>query len=446
MKTEIWYFLACLLDTTPFIYLLYRPMRKHLRLPLWLTMLINHLIMLGAAVGFVALHRSPYYSLQTMLLYRVTWSMMLLALSPLFIRRLWGKALYVFSLIIPFIAALLLLSAFIAQHIRSDGSPTYMVSSLIRLGLTVALYPLLLLLWKEMGRRSDYLTDQTFWRYAWLIPASTGIAEILMISNTYETVGVSVNELIGRLLLCVGSVVTCWLVFFMADQTESHARLENANERSDLLLALQAKQYQELATDVERARASRHDLRHHLNTMKVMLDNGQYTRLGAYLDDILEQLPRSSRITICENYAANAVLDYFITQAGELGVPIKVNFRVSRDMGISDTDLCVLLGNAMENAMDATLRVEPAKRYIIARAMEEDDRIYITFDNSFDGELKADGKDAFLSRKRGYSTSGVGITSIRAIVAKYRGDIRISAEDGVFRLSVLLYKPERAAE
>lgn len=441
MKHEFWYFLACALDTMPFVYLLYRPMRKHLRFPYWLTLLINHLIMLGAATGFVLLHRSPYYDLQAMLLYRLIWPFMLLALSPLFVRRLWGKALYVFSLIIPFIAALLMLSAFIAQYIRSEGSPTYMVSSLIRTGLTVAAYPLLLLLWKEMGRRSDSLTDQSFWRYAWLIPASAGLAEMLMIKNTYETVGVSVNDLVGRLVLCIGSVFSCWLVFFMADRTESRAHLEDAKERNDMLLALQAKQYQDLAADVEKARAARHDLRHHLNAIKGMLDNGQYTRLHSYLDDVMEQLPRSSHITICENYTANAVLDHFITRAAELEVPIKVNFRVSRNIGITDTDLCVLLGNALENAMDATLRVEPEKRYIIARALEEEDRVYITFDNSFDGELKADGKNTFLSRKRDYTASGIGIASIRAIVKKYNGDLHIAAEDGVFRLSILLYKP-----
>lgn len=439
MHNEFWYFLACALDTIPFIYFLYQPLKGHLRCSFGATLAINYVVMLGGALGFVALYNTPYYTANSMLGYRLIFVGLMLVLAMLLTKRLHTKTLFVFSLIFPFIAGLLILSAYIAQFIKGD-SPTYMVSSLIRGGLTAVLYPLFLWLWKEIGRRADKITEPTLWRYLWVMPTSVALSEALLIGNTYELHGVKLDELIARLALWIGSVATCWLIFYLADKFEQRIHLQDAKERNDLLLALQAEQYQKLADSIEETRAARHDLRHHLQMMKVMSEHGEHTRLDTYLGDLIEHLPRNRQITVCENYTANIILDHFITRTKELGVPLRFSFHLSHTPGISDADLCVLIGNALENALEATLEAPADKRFISARALEEEDRIYMTFDNSFSGELKASGENGYLSRKRGFTTAGVGIPSIRTIVKKYDGDMRIDTEDGVFKLSILLLK------
>lgn len=439
MVNEFWYFLACALDTVPFIYFLYQPLKRHLRFSFGTTLAINYTVMLGGSLGFVLLHNSPYYTANTMLIYRLTFIALLLVLAMVLTKTLHAKTQFVFSLIFPFIAGLLVLSSFIAQFIKGD-SPTYMVSSLIRAILTTLMYPLFLWLWKEIGRRADKITDPTLWRYLWVMPTSVALSEALLIGNTYELEGVKLDELIARIALWVGSVATCWLIFYLADKFEQRIHLQDAKERNELLLALQAEQYQKLADSIEETRAARHDMRHHLKAMKVMSEHGEHARLDAYLDDLIDHLPRNRQITVCENYTANIILDHFITRTKELGVPLRFSFHLSHTPGISDADLCVLIGNALENALEAVMEVPEDKRFISVRALEEEDRIYMTFDNSFSGELKAGSENGYLSHKRGYTATGVGIPSIRTIVKRYGGDMRIDAEDGVFKLSVLLVK------
>lgn len=439
MNNELWYLLTCALDTVPFVYFLYQPLKHHLRFSFAATLSINYLLMLGGSVGFVWLHNSSYYTAGTMLLYRLSIVALMLVLCLLLIREMYTKALFVYSLIFPFIAGLLILAAFVAQFIKGS-TPTYMMSSLIRLSLTVVLYPLFLWLWKEIGRRAEKIHEPTLWRFLWIIPASVAVSEALLIGNTYETEGVAVDELLARLALWIGSAATCWLIFYIADKFEQRIHLQDAKERNDLLLALQAEQYQKLADSIEETRAARHDMRHHLNAMKVMSEHGEYARLDTYLGDLIEHLPRNRQITVCENYTANIILDHFITRTKELGVPLKFSFHLSHNPDVADADLCVLIGNALENALEAVMEVPADKRFITARALEEEDRLYMTFDNSFSGELKAGGENGYLSRKRGFSTAGVGIPSIRAIVKKYGGDMRIDAKDGVFKLSILLVK------
>ena len=439
MHNEFWYFLACALDTIPFIYFLYQPLKAHLRFPFPVTLIINYIPMILGSIGFVWLHNSSYYNAGSMLGYRLVVVGMMLVLALLLVREFYSKVLFVYSLIFPFIAGLLILSAYIAQFIRGD-SPTYMVSSLIRGGLTAALYPLFLWLWKEIGHRANKIHEPTLWRYLWIMPASVAVSEALLIGNTYELQGVKLDELLARHALWTGSVATCWLMFYLADKFEQRIHLQDAKVRNDLLLALQAEQYQKLAESIEETRTARHDMRHHLQMMKAMSEQGEYARLDGYLGDLIEHLPRNRQITVCENYTANIILDHFITRTKELGVPLRFNFHLSHTPDIDDADLCVLIGNALENALEATLEVPADKRFISARALEEEDRIYMTFDNSFCGELKAGGENGYLSRKRGFTTAGVGIPSIRTIVKKYHGDMRIDTEDGVFKLSILLIK------
>ena len=436
---ELWYFLTCLLDTVPFLYFLYQPLKGHLRLPFPATLIINYTVMLVGSLGFVALHASPYYTANTMLSYRLSLVVLMLVLAILLTKTNRAKTLFVFSLIFPFIAGLMILSAYIAQFIKGD-SPTYMVSSLIRAALTAVMYPLFLWLWKEIGRRAGKITEPTLWRYMWVIPSSVALSEALLIDNTYELDGVTLDELLARIALWIGSVATCWLIFYLADKFEQRIHLQDAKERNDLLLSLQAEQYQKLADSIEETRAARHDLRHHLNAMKAMSNGGEYARLDKYLNDLIDHLPRNRQITVCENYTANIILDHFINRAKDFEVPLRFNFHLSHEPGISDADLCVLIGNALENAMEATVQLPAEQRFISARALEEEDRIYMTFDNSFGGALKASGDNGYLSHKRRFATAGVGIPSIRAIVKKYDGDMRIDAEDGMFKLSILLMK------
>ncbi len=439
MLNEFWYFLTCALDTIPFIYFLYQPLKHQLRFSFVTTLTVNYVLMLGGSTGFVLLHNSSLYTANSMLFYRLSLVGLMLVLALLLTKVLHAKTLFVFSLIFPFIAGLLLLAAYIAQFIKGD-SPTYMVSSIIRIILTAILYPSFLWLWKEIGRRANKITEPTLWRYLWLAPASTMIAEALLIGNTYEQDGVALNELLARLMLWIGSAATCWLMFYLADKFEQRIHLQDAKERNGLLLALQAEQYQKLADSIEETRAARHDMRHHLKAMKVMSEQSEYARLDTYLADLLDRLPRSRQITVCENYTANIILDHFIARSKELNVPLKLRFQLSHDPQIADADLCVLIGNALENAMEAVMELPADKRFVIASALEEEDRIYMTFDNSFCGELKASGDNAFLSHKRNFSMSGVGIPSIHTIVKKYNGDMRIDATDGVFKLSLLLVK------
>ncbi len=434
---KIWILAALLLDSVPFNYFMLYPLKKDLRftykhpLPVWTLASV-----LSAVFSF-SFSLLPFYVDKMFLLLRLLNLSITFILVITSVKKAKAKATFVFSLLVPFSTGLTVIAAYIAQFIPISA-PKYMFSSLIRLGFIIVLYPVTMWLWGKIHKEAIRITDNTVWKYLWLIPASSSISELVLMSDLY-TRQISFSDMLGRVFLWIGSIAVCWLVFFLAGRFELRIHLQDINERNELLLSLQEQQYIELAENIQKTRAARHDLRHHLNALKVMAENGEYDKLSEYITDIVGSLPTEISIKICENYAANALISHYIKKAKELEIPIKVNFRLNNKSGISDADLCVLLGNTVENAIEATSALPPEKRFVSISAIDEEERIYMTFDNSFDGVARQ-SDSGYLSRKRDFLVTGVGMSSINMIVKKYNGDMKIETEDGVFRLSVMLTK------
>ena len=436
-----WILSVFLLDTLPFSYFLYVFLKKDLRYKTnGLIFFLWILVTVVVGVGCFALTTLPFYNEDVLRFLRLLNCYLLFFLLLLSSKTARAKVVFIFSVTLPFSLGFSIVAIYISKFIRITA-PLYMVSSIIRFLLIIILYPVMIWMWHKLCAYSDRITEPTVWRYLWLIPASAAISELVLMDRNFETKGISTTDMIGRVVLWFGSIAVCWLLVFLAGRFEMRIHLQDAKERNEALLELQRQQYAKMAERIERTRVLRHDMRHHINAVNSLVNAEEYDKLKAYLTEISDTIEQERHITICENYAANAIMDSYIRRAGELDIPIKINFRLSNSSGISDGDLCVLLGNIVENAIEAAEGATGSNRFITISALEESDRIYMTFDNGYSGELKSQG-DLFLSKKRNFAVPGIGLSSIKAIVKKYEGDIKLETDNNIFKISILLMKPE----
>ncbi|MDD5804401.1 ATP-binding protein [Blautia sp. HCP3S3_H10_1] len=135
------------------------------------------------------------------------------------------------------------------------------------------------------------------------------------------------------------------------------------------------------------------------------------------------------------NAAADGVLYHYASIAKEKQIAFKVCCRLNK-LSISDTDLCCLLGNALDNAVTACENVS-GKRYITVASEKNQDMLMLTVDNSFDGNLLKNG-EKILSRKR-ENEEGIGIRSMKQICEKYGGTSRFEAESDCFEASFMIH-------
>lgn len=129
--------------------------------------------------------------------------------------------------------------------------------------------------------------------------------------------------------------------------------IEEKKEEVSLRLAAEEMQYQALTDKIQEDRRMQHNMRHHFRTLVTFLESGRYTEMQEYLQKYLKDWEEISGRTICRNPMLNTILSYYVSVAEKQGISLETDIRVKEHYPFAITDLTVLLGNAMENAVEA---------------------------------------------------------------------------------------------
>ena len=190
--------------------------------------------------------------------------------------------------------------------------------------------------------------------------------------------------------------------------------------------------------NAEIIKSQRHDLRHQLAVIRHYSVDGQNEKITEYIDSFLTAIPTEQSMTYCENQAVNAVLIYYISMAKNIhNIDTSIQLSIPNNLkNVKDSDLCIIIGNLIENAIEACSRMdETEKKYIKLKSRIQYDTLTITLDNSFNGIYKKEN-DVFMSSKR--DEPGIGISSIANVVEKYNGGCRFEGKDNEFMSSVYI--------
>ena len=220
--------------------------------------------------------------------------------------------------------------------------------------------------------------------------------------------------------------------------TEAEERLESAN----MILASQKEQYKKLSDSIAQTRQARHDLRHHMNVISSMVQADDKIHLQQYLVEYGLTLPNNEHTFYTGNYTADMIVGHYLSVAKQNGIRVDFNLYIPEDCVILDTDLCVLMGNCLENAIDACQKLPEEKRFLRVESVVKNKYLAITIANSYDGNISMQDS-AYLSDKRGRSNVGIGLESVKAVVRNYNGEMKIQAENGVFTVYIMLKMLEK---
>jgi two-component system sensor histidine kinase AgrC len=206
-----------------------------------------------------------------------------------------------------------------------------------------------------------------------------------------------------------------------------------SNYQNDLV----TKHYNEVENIYKQMRGWRHDYHNHIQIMKAYLTLGKYENMERYLNDLNKDLTNIDTVLKTGNIMVDAILNTKLSLAISHGINIKAKVTVPKNLLISDIDLSVIIGNVMDNAMEATIKLENLEeRFIRVYIREMKEQLYISITNSTGGEIKKIGL-GYISTKLGTS-HGFGLKRVDSIVAKYNGFINRQNEEGVFATEIIL--------
>lgn len=212
-----------------------------------------------------------------------------------------------------------------------------------------------------------------------------------------------------------------YLVFLLYNSVKERTQnqLKQAQKSLGIQLNQAVREIDALRESQTLASQYRHDMRHHLQYVSACIENGQEEQAQAYINGICKEIDAQKVERYCENEAANLILSAFAGRAKKEGIEIKIRGSLPAFILISDSDLCVLLSNALENALHACQPLAAAKEACVidVHFYNKDDRLFLQIENPCGDDISFENGIP-VSHEPGH---GIGVQSICAIVERYGG-------------------------
>ena len=194
--------------------------------------------------------------------------------------------------------------------------------------------------------------------------------------------------------------------------------------------------YREVENMYRQIRGWRDDYRNPIQMMKVLAANGDMDALKVYLDELDTDLNTVDTVVKTGNPMADAILNSKISLARSRNIPTQVDAHIPVKLKMSELDLCCIIGNLFDNAMEASMALPEEKRMIRVYMDMKGTQLYISFTNfTAAKKLSKVGKGFKTSKGEGH---GFGLVRIDDIVSRYDGYLSRNSEDGAFTTEILI--------
>lgn len=424
-------------EMLPYHLLAYYPFRDRLRFPLWTVSLL-----VGLNMGAQFLVDCYCYSVGADVRnWDIMFAFISLSVYLSCVRAEIPKLLFIYILVVDYIMIVRGIAVFLGiQIFVQPGCDYYFLdtpqTTILRVIPALIGAPFMLAFLNMTKERVLRSQAPQLWRTIWLLPA---ISSFVVLAFTWNIHTDSVATL-GSLLARVSLLILIFVIYYVLTTSLESLRLQGeAEERArnqERFISLQRKEYSRLQKQIEDTRQARHDLRQHLNLIQAYLDSGNQDLLKEYLSKYGSKLGSLTPKNYCANYAVNTVVRHYAELAQEHHIVFDSCVCLPETLLVDEPDICVLLGNLLENALDSCLLADQDSPFIRIHAKTAGQRaLSITVDNSCGQEPVVEEGKLISSRHSGY---GTGTMSIRNIASQYHGIADFKYKDGVFYASVFL--------
>ncbi len=181
-------------------------------------------------------------------------------------------------------------------------------------------------------------------------------------------------------------------------------------------------------------RGYKHDFHHHLQTLKGQIESGEIERAVAYIEELNKALMNMDTLLKTGNVSLDAILSAKIAQAKAENISVTVKANVPDSLTISDAELSIIVGNLLDNAIEAC-RTVSGERFIRIYATMKGNMLYFSMLNTA-GEKKKKIGSLFATQKDGMH--GFGLRRAEAILEEHGGWVKYNSEDGAFTSEFLV--------
>lgn len=262
-----------------------------------------------------------------------------------------------------------------------------------------------------------------------IIFTSIALAVFCVCAFLFNISFMEIKGFIFLLGLIISNVIVYYFfyseIYFIKKQEEGKKQIQLAQM-----------QYQALVKNIEETRRIRHDMHHHLNMMSILLKEEKYEELARYLKDSQIAYDLANTQIYSKNIIIDSILKYYISKAKMYKIKMSAQIDVD-ETEVEKTDLVIILGNCLENAIEACLKVKDNQEIDIKMAIIRQMLLIQVKNTCVD---RADSISEFADYRMFASTKGggEGLKSIHAAAVKYGGSALFRQSDGCFTARIML--------
>lgn len=261
-----------------------------------------------------------------------------------------------------------------------------------------------------------------------LVPVCSVLVNvILMYSNSITDEGLIVVNL--------GFLLINFLTFYLYDMLSEALYQKYKNVALQQQIQSYSNQMKVVMKSEEKVKGLRHDIKHHMNEIKLMASQGKNGDIQKYIDSMQEYMSNPEELVKSGNWEVDSILNYMLQQAKTELNSVQVNVELPETLKYS-FDMNVVFGNLLENAIEGARRTKEKQMNVDISFQKGVLRIEI--ENSYDGKLEK-GEDKLLTTKVDKELHGIGLSNVKKVVEKYQGIMEIYPKKGSFCIIVIMY-------
>ncbi|MGD9567266.1 MAG: sensor histidine kinase [Sedimentibacter sp.] len=377
---------------------------------------------------------NPYYYLSFIfLIYIVS----LILFEGSFLSKAFTVLLIITILSVCELLAAVLVSITAGLDLKSIQEQNFGRFEVMIISQTVFVY-LYLLLKQKSNKHKMILLDSKYYILVGTILFLTVVVilNVVWMYGNLKIDDINVNNILVVLTMCVSliSIVSIALSYrIIKDMSEKHK-----NDLELQQMKMEQSYYSDVNSVLEEIRILRHDMRGELAIIHGYNELNQKDKIRDHIEKKLNEMNIELLPQIDSERIITSFLNFKIKEAKLKNIPVEINTNIDKDdvILIDKNDLCRIINNVMNNAIEACL--DSNEKYINLFINKIDDYIIVKCENPYEGILQTKG-DKIQTIKKDKTKHGYGLKSIKSIAEKYNGFVYINPSNNIFQISAQIY-------
>ena len=262
------------------------------------------------------------------------------------------------------------------------------------------------------------------------VPIVSAIMVAILLLNYHDLILI----IMGGLVLLIINIFTFYLLDRIVQMNFNKIKVMMIEEKNDAIKN-QMKVYVDSSSKIS---SIRHDLKNHIFAMEKLLENQKYDKLQIYLENLDDTMKLKDRFVNTGNLIIDSIINLKCKTISDLvNKEMQINLAIPSDIRINETDICVILGNLFDNAIEALSKCVSDKEFLLD-IKEKSNLLFIKMTNSFNGEVEKEAS-AIKSTKADKFAHGFGLRNIENVLEKYHGKMKITYDDCYFTVEIIMY-------